>query len=335
MSSKPTLFLIVAFILIAVAFASYSFGQEVADTLKFEANPDMYSGQSYYKEKNFTAKKIAIVTFYTRDDWGQRLKRLTFHNFQAYAKQHDYMAIDALDNIELQQKFIELKKKGLASHHFKVIALRYFLPNFDWVMWADGDSIFLNFGLDLIEYCDTDYDVILSVGAPNTQHWKQIVNAGHYLIRNTEWSLQFLKQVDFMARRNCQEFINPDESVLNGWLKMCGEDGGYWLSDQGILQILIQWGDRLGFDQCHIKLTGFRDFNSEFPWYEDGDLVVHFPGRRIDNREELIGDFYMYTDFEKGIVDRTRTKILNTEYSHWQLRNMTDAFKVWNHPCRK
>lgn len=281
--------------------------------------------------------RIAIVTFYTRDEYGKQLKQLTFGNFKAYALFHGYEAIDALEDPVMQEAFKDMQEKdGLIHHFFKAIALKHYLPRFDWIMWADGDSIFLNFskkidGSDGV--IDDNYSVILSTGSPNSGRWPQVINAGHYLVKNCQFTFDYLDKVLEMSKNDCHKYLQhvPNgDATLNGHLKICNDDGSYWLDDQGVMQILLSWQPQ--DYKCHFKQTCFRDFNSEFPWYEPGDLVVHFPGRSLDFRTSVIQLFHKHANFADGSVPRDVGRI-QPKFSHWQLRNMSKEFSQWNVPC--
>jgi hypothetical protein len=46
--------------------------------------------------------------------------------------------------------------------------------------------------------------------------------------------------------------------------------------DQGGLMIALQKYGEAGLR--HVRYDGFRDYSSHFPFYGEGDLVVHMPG---------------------------------------------------------
>jgi Protein of unknown function, DUF273 len=193
-------------------------------------------------------KKMAIITFFSRDAGSQALKQLTFGNFQEYANRHGYDAIDAMENPFIYALFLDHMKKFNVTHYFKFHVMAYYVPNYEWILWADGDSIFLNQGISMEDLIDTNYDAIFTINRKEEPSWSLIINAGHYLLRNAPWTHQMLREAIYMSEHRCDEFLYmvPEHKppVLNTWIHLCGSDGGYWLSDQGILQWLILYKDQ-------------------------------------------------------------------------------------------
>lgn len=249
-------------------------------------------------------KRMAIITFFSKDEGSQALKRLTFGNFEAYAARHGYDAIDALDNAFVAALFADHRTKFAVTHYFKFHVMKFFLPHYDWILWADGDSIFLNQSIRMEDLVDDNYDALFTINTREEPAWSLIINAGHYFLRNTPWTHRFLQECIYMSEHRCQEFLylvpGGQPPVLNNWIHLCGADGGYWLSDQGVLQWLIMYK---GQDyRCHMKFVGFRDFNSEFPWYEEGDFIVHFPGKSLETRQHLVPLFLRHVDPDTGLL---------------------------------
>ena len=99
------------------------------------------------------------------------------------------------------------------------------------------------------------------------------------------------------ASRITSEPCDPNTPFYNGWLDLCTghkpwyvdyaqrqHPGGYssantsccaW-ADQGAMMIALQkYGDA---GRRHVRYDAFRDYSSQFPWYGEGDLVVHMLG---------------------------------------------------------
>ena len=49
-----------------------------------------------------------------------------------------------------------------------------------------------------------------------------------------------------------------------------------------------------------IKFVGFREFNSHFPYFGEGDLVVHLPGMDMDKRMRVLKDLLDATRLADG-----------------------------------
>lgn len=288
---------------------------------KFQGRTHLYSR---LPGRPKTRPSIAIVTHFSNDRYGQELKKLTWANKKKYAEARGYDIYDAESNPTIKSKIDAAKPKMTNFYYFKFVAMQEILgggeatkgKHYDWVVWQDADSLFLNFGKKYEDIVDERFDVILTAGPPDNPTWKNVVNAGSFIIRNSDFSLTFLDDVLQMSGSHCGEFLieYPEAgSPLNGWLHVCNADGTYWLSDQGILIALYLYkGSEY---RCHFKKTWFRAFSSEFPWYGPGDLVVHFPGRSMDDRRKLIKAFNKFTNFKTGAIDYKYTDALDPDDS--------------------
>ena len=282
--------------------------------------------------------KIGIITFFSKDAGSQALKELTFGNFQEYAGRHGYDAIDALENPFIEALFIDYTKKFSVTHFFKFHVMAYYLSRYDWILWADGDSIFLNQGIKIEDVVDENYDSIFTINTKEEPTWSLIINAGHYFLRNAPWTHRFLQEAIYMSQHRCQEFLylvpGHRPPLLNNWIQLCGADGGYWLADQGVLQLLILYK---GQDyRCHMKFVGFREFNSEFPWYEEGDFIVHFPGRSLQERQKLVPIFLRNVNKDTGLLNPASADLalIKPVVNPSNAKNMYDQYYAqMNMPC--
>lgn len=266
--------------------------------------------------------RIAVVTHHSGDAYGYELNKLTYENKKQYCDQHGYDLYDANAVPAIKAKIEELKPSMKNFFFFKYAAMFEVIQGgeatqgkqYDYVVWSDADSIYLNFGKRYEDIIDERYDAIVTIGAPDHPQWKDIVNCGSLIVRNTEFGHTFLNDVLHYSQRSCQEFVDeyPEaRTPINGWLQVCSPEGHYWLSDQGIVQALFTF--KSPSYRCHVKKTWFRTMNSEFPWYNDGDMVVHFPGRRMDDRKKIIKAFFKFANFRNGKVNRKYTDILDTD----------------------
>jgi hypothetical protein len=271
-----------------------------------------------------TKPKIAIVTYFTSDNYGTDLRKLTWSNKQKFAAERGYDIYDANAVPSIAQKIAESREKMHNFFFFKYLAMYELLQGgeatggkvYDYIIWSDADAIYLNWGKRYEDIIDERFDIIVATGPPDHPQWGNIVNCGSLIVRNSEFGLQFLDDVLHMSKNHCGEFLleTPEAgTAINGWLQVCNPDGGYWLSDQGIVQALFTFKNPEY--RCHFKKTWFRAFNSEFPWYADGDMVVHFPGRGIEERKKLIKAFEKYTNFRNGKIDHRYSDILDNDDS--------------------
>lgn len=74
------------------------------------------------------------------------------------------------------------------SPWWKIYFLQKYLPHFDWMFWTDGDSIIANHSIRLETFLDDNFNIIIAKDHNG-------INSGHFLIKNTLWSLSFLDRV--------------------------------------------------------------------------------------------------------------------------------------------
>ena len=85
------------------------------------------------------------------------------------------------------------------SHYYKIVTLLDLLKDdlierqYDWYYWVDGDAIFTNFSINIHDFLPSSL---------HHSHYNLIVaatNSGVFLIRNCQWSYDFLWSV-FLLR---------------------------------------------------------------------------------------------------------------------------------------
>lgn len=267
-------------------------------------------------------RKFAVVTYFSGDGPSQEIKRMTWPNKLKFGQERGYDMYDANANPTIIKAIDAARSKMHNPRYFKFTALQEVLrggaatngKTYDWVLWLDADSIVLNHSKRLEDIADERYDVVLTTGPPDHPQWATVVNSGAFMVRNSEFGQTFVEDALALSQNHCAEFLidYPDAATpINGWLQACNPDGQFWLWDQGV--ILALYSFKPPAYRCHIKKTWFRAFNSEFPWYEAGDLIVHFPGRSLDDRKRLIKAFLKYSNFKTGAVDHRYTDVIDPE----------------------
>lgn len=325
-NAKKTILLVVLLLLIVDALFMGFFNRQVSRVVERMGGPSLINQNARYSglpgRSGMVAPKVAIVTYFFNDKAGADLRRLSWAIQQKYAAHHGYDIYDGGVVPVIQDRLDGMREKMHNFFYFKYVTTLEILrggeatggKSYDWVIWIDPDSIYLNHGKRYEDVLDQRFDVIFTVGPPDNPQWTNVVNAGSFAVRNSDFGRIFLEDVISMSQNHCGEFLieNPEASApVNGWIQLCNPDGSYWLSDQGILMALYLY--KQPEYRCHFKKTWFRAFSSEFPWYNDGDLMVHFPGRSLEDRRRLIKAFTKFSNFNTGKVDRRYTDTLDTE----------------------
>eukprot|EP00053_Salpingoeca_punica_P005000 m.52147 g.52147 ORF g.52147 m.52147 type:complete len:395 (-) comp13045_c0_seq1:568-1752(-) len=200
-------------------------------------------------------------------------------NKMQYAARHGYDFIDVGEEAFMAALGAEAPEDMLFH---KIPALLHYLPLYDWVFWSDADALFVNQSIPLEWFIDVRADVIFPAGPPSNKRYSGFINSGHFLIRDSEWTTEFLQATWNLKSAPCDIAVNKS-ALLNGWWNVCLKSGRCCeMGEQSAFMILL--ADNPAW-LPHVKYVGFRDFNSLYPYYGEGDLVVHFAG--IPNQERL------------------------------------------------
>ncbi len=208
-------------------------------------------------------KRFGILTLCV-GEMRQSIGDFAANGKQRYAKRHDYDFIYRTESVDS-------KRDGSWN---KIPWLQRHLPDYEWLMWCDADTIICNSDVrleDLVEGCTKD----LIIGWDH----QPCLNAGNFLIRNCPWAFDFLARV--WMRHDQGGFVN------GRWQR----EWPYHEREQGVMQSFIKEGP----DGDHVELRGIRQLGFSyrhnklksnpqgFAWavpdtYQKGDFLKHFGG---------------------------------------------------------
>jgi predicted O-methyltransferase YrrM len=180
-------------------------------------------------------------------------------NKRAYCKLHGYRCLIATETLDASRP-IPWSKIPLILQAMED-------PKARWIFWSDADSLIMNLAVPVEQLIDERYNLIIAKDFNG-------INSGQFLIRNCEWSRQFLKEV--YAHTEC---INH-----------------HWWEQAGIIAELGKnptWYDKIKFIPQRLINSYAREFFSDLRTaYQPGDFVVHFPG--VHGRDALMAMFDTY-----------------------------------------
>ena len=267
----------------------------------------------YTKDKPFEKKSnIVVTTFFAPGTlYETNLQPIVSPNKAAYAAHNGYDYIDAFEHEDICEIYAYHQKvhPSEASHFFKLRLIVYLMEKYgyEWILWSDGDAIFLNFSHRIEQHFDTDYDVIFPTESADGK-FKAVINTGHFIVRNTDWSHRFFYQAYSRSFIDCWDYYEG-KPALNGWLVLCrGRHLPKW-NDQTILQYSISYAPWEEFGM-HFKHVCICAFNSQFPTYCQGDLVVHFPGEKFEFKEKNLKLFVEEANHNDGTIDWEKFPLL-------------------------
>lgn len=148
-------------------------------------------------------------------------------------------------------------------------------PSLDWVWWLDCDAVITNFNITIEEWCDDEYDFIVTLD-------RFSLNNGSYFIKNSDLSKKFLREI-----------LSLEEKYLIS----------EWPDQQPMIDLITNNDQYTTMTKFHSQ----RDFNSyDYDFYrldhgnthdwdlfgnngnwKLGDFVCHYPGIKYATKVEL------------------------------------------------
>lgn len=120
--------------------------------------------------------KIALVTFY--DNYSEDIREISLSNKEKYAKKHGY-------ELFVGDKEVYNLRQGRPSAWTKFKLIEKTLPNFDYVVWFDADTVVVNDTIRIEDIIDDKHDLFYSKDEND-------INSGIFIIKNTSWARSYL-----------------------------------------------------------------------------------------------------------------------------------------------
>jgi len=192
-------------------------------------------------------QRIGVLTAY--DENLRDLAAWSSPNKRRYCRHHGYEFIERTDGFDPSRPPSWSKVRFVKEH----------LADFDWLFWTDADSLIMNNSIQLERFIEDGCDMVLT-----HDDWgvgKYVVSMGLFLIRNCEWSMQFLDEV---------------------WEQRQFVTDRMW--EQAAVQHLLEQQD-LSDRVCVVTQ---RRFNSYLHNYRKGDFLLHFAMHPPEARRQLM-----------------------------------------------
>lgn len=206
--------------------------------------------------------------------------KLTFPNLKAYAERHGYTFVDYSAHIDTSRP----------PAWSKILAVQSLLDGdtCDWVFWIDADIVVMNSTIAVESFLPVNdrnhREDVESIDMLITFDRKFTGNSGAWLIRNTDWSKQFL-----------QTWWNRRGMVRQPGLSLSGDNAAFGQNVQDGLQSgHIRMVPRCTFNSFvaflpkgsqDITLEGQEWYLSE-NFYHKGDFMAHASGK--DKKEACV-----------------------------------------------
>jgi len=170
-----------------------------------------------------TRPSIAVTTssFVYEDMCMLEASVLSGENKRAYARDHGYAFVAR--SIEFAQQVYRNRKTVWG----KLDAIEKVLPRYDWVFWMDMDAVIMNPKVRVDDLLERFEKRVGSSKAFANKHLiiarplgDKMINAGVFMIRNSDWSRKFLREVQgrregyygkFYEQKAMWDVVNEDQ----------------------------------------------------------------------------------------------------------------------------
>ena len=245
--------------------------------------------------------KIAIAQLYTKnlDDWAY----IAVENKKRYARLNNY------DLVSKRGLYKTKPKRHPSWHSLSLILEILETSNIDWVFWSDVDALIMDYTVKLESFMKPNCDIIIPSQGQGEYCGIKTNNClccGHYFIKNTQGSKDFLRHLwkwpkdeydryrnygyweqcgmNYMFNENEMDFdkhvyIEPKNRAFNSFY--------YQEPDKQAMEF-SQWGE--GWFRTKESEKGLeKDLGTA---YNEGDFIVHFAGKHcIPQRKKLMQEY--------------------------------------------
>ena len=195
-------------------------------------------------------RSIGFLTFHTLDYNCAYYAEMTCANKANYCERHGYTFYNYNT---FEEKF--------SVEWSKIIYCLKLLQKHDWLFWSDADAMITNLTIKLEDFLDDSVNAITSKDING-------MNTGHFFLKNSEWSMLFLKELYNLRVR----FENKDPEIkANQHGQFTDQDAMIYLWDKN-------WNNtRSNFKFVDKKLINSYYFNGDTNDWTPGDFVLHLP----------------------------------------------------------
>jgi hypothetical protein len=209
----------------------------------------------------------AIVTMHNQDY--SDLAKYTFdQNKQPYCEQHGYGLFAKTNNFATGKEIYFDKIR----YNLEVLENN---PDLKWIWWLDCDAVITNFNKTIEEYCDDNYDFVVTLD-------RYALNNGSYFLKNSELGRQFLRDILALADTFADDKW-PDQQPM---ISLIEHDDAYQAMTKFYPQREFNSYDYDFYHRDHGNTHDWDLFNKNGNW-QPGDFVMHYPGIKYQTKIEL------------------------------------------------
>ena len=233
--------------------------------------------------------KIAIAQLYTKnlDDWAY----IAVENKKRYARLNNY------DLVSKRGLYKTKPKRHPSWHSLSLILEILETSNIDWVFWSDVDALIMDYTVKLESFMKPNCDIIIPSQGQGEYCGIKTNNClccGHYFIKNTRWSKDFLRHLWKWPEGEFDKYKN------HGYWEQCGMN--YMFNENEMdfdKHVHIEKQNRsfnsfYFMDDYKHESMEFKEWGESFfrtkeskkelenglgTAYNEGDFIIHFAGK--------------------------------------------------------
>ncbi len=201
-------------------------------------------------------KKICLATTYNQNY--KEISKIVIPNMVRYCDKH---------NIDFYKTEIDLTN-GRTWVWNKLAVLQKILPLYDWVLFIDTDCLFMNHNINLRQFIDDDYSIVIGENFPTADWFKEYD-------RNLEFGVAFFHNIDITYK-----IISE---VYNDWTYV-----NHWWAEQYTLMKLLEKNKEYNRAVKRIESKIINTFEGmyegpekTFIYHVAGGIVISFEEKRL------------------------------------------------------
>lgn len=250
------------------------------------------------------ALKIAIVYLYDDEgnsydrSWDKALMERVTNNRKKYCHKYGYTCINANEVLD----------KSKPAAWSKLLAVKKYITQYDYVMYLDMDAIIVNFDISLEKILSLKYSISNNPDFIMTNDWNG-PNTGIWFARNSTFTSWFLteawNQKQLVTKKSSTGISHPFEYEQRAFHYLLYSD--VWKNRK-----LPKYSGDIEQIRSHFSYLPQCTFNSyslhPFYWkgdrntaqYISGDFIIHFAGKKGSKKVNLMN--YYLKVLEKSLV---------------------------------
>ncbi len=196
------------------------------------------------------SERVTVLTAY--DEGFAHLGDISRANKEGYCARHGYRFVCRREGFD----------RSRPPSWSKVPFMLEELLKCEWLFWTDADALVMNAAVPLTRFVQDSAEMVLSCDPYNG------INCGHWFVRNSEWSAEFLERVYSQV-----EFLHHPFWETAAMIHLYAEDAEV---------------------RRHVAVVPNKLFNG-YPYpgagYSAGDFIVHFAGLKAEDREAAMRNY--------------------------------------------